>query len=213
MALLAWPLGLLLRVGAPEPFEGQSAVNDAAYLVEQGGPLLWIFAVPVLVALADRFGRPEVLGLAAALSLPATGQFVWQKQLWPNDAIPASRVAAAHAVAVAGGPGDVVLQRPAARFPPAPVLLVPLRVPFERFTPWLAQFAPAAELAARHERVYRFFRTRDAREARAIARELAARFVCLYDGERVRFDAASFLEPIYEEPRARCFRIVDAASS
>jgi hypothetical protein len=213
MALVAWPLGLLLRVGAPQPFAGQRPVNDAAYVVEQGGPLLWIFAVPVIVALADRFGRAEVLGLAAALSLPATGQFAWQKRLWPNDAIPASRVAAARALAAVGAPGNVVLQRPAARFPPAPVLLVSLRVPFERFTPWLAQFAPAAELAARHERVHRFFRTRDAAEARAIARELHARFVCVYDGERLRFDPAGFLEPVHEAPGARCFRIVDRPSS
>ena len=43
MALAAWPLGLLFRVSAPEMLEGQKAVNDAAYLIEQGGPLLWLF--------------------------------------------------------------------------------------------------------------------------------------------------------------------------
>jgi hypothetical protein len=209
MGLAAWPLGLLFRVAAPLPFEGQHAVNDAAYFVEQGGALLWIFAVPVVAALADRFGRSEVLGLAGAVALPATLQFVWQKQLWPNDAIPAPMVRAARAVADAGTPGDVVLQRPSARFPPAPVLLFSRRVPFERFTPWLAQFAPPAQLAARHERVHRFFRTPDAQEALAIARELDARFVCLYNGERLRFDPAGLLLPVHEEPEARCFRITE----
>jgi hypothetical protein len=211
MGLAAWPLGLLFRVASPVPFEGQRGVNDAAYFLEQGGALLWIFAVPVVVALADRWGRAAVLALAAALSLPSTLQFIWQKQVWPNEAIPAPMVRAARAVAAAGDPGDVVLQRPAARFPPAPVLLTSRRVPFERFTPWLAQFAPALELAARHERVHRFFRTRERGEALGIARELNARFVCLYGGERLRFDPAPALPLIYEEPEARCYRVPDGS--
>src|SRR4030095_16929628 len=56
MALAAWPLGLLFRVSAPEVLPGQKFVNDAAYLVEQGGPLVWIFAVLFLV----RFARTPV---------------------------------------------------------------------------------------------------------------------------------------------------------
>ncbi len=45
MALSGWPLGLLFRVSAPEVLKDQRVVNDAAYLVEQSGPLLWLFAV------------------------------------------------------------------------------------------------------------------------------------------------------------------------
>src|SRR5206468_4372807 len=53
MSLSARPLGLLFRVSAPEVLPGQKTVNDAAYLIEQGGPLLWIFTAIALVA----FGR------------------------------------------------------------------------------------------------------------------------------------------------------------
>src|SRR5206468_2796811 len=52
MSLSAWPLGLFFRVSAPEVLPGQTTVNDAAYLVEQGGPLLWIFTVIALAAFA-----------------------------------------------------------------------------------------------------------------------------------------------------------------
>ena len=56
VALTGWPLGLLFRVSAPEMLAGQQTVNDAAYLVEQSGPLLWLFAV---VALASASPRPR----------------------------------------------------------------------------------------------------------------------------------------------------------
>jgi len=130
-----------------------------------------------------------------------------EKAGWPNEAIPAPWVRAMRALARESQPGDVVLQRPGARFPPAPVVLIGRRVPYERFTPWLTQFASPSALEARHERVYLFFRTRDRDQAVAIARELGARFLCLYDGERVRFDTAGLLEPIYEEPAARVYRL------
>src|SRR6202008_4942491 len=58
MALAAWPLGLLFRVGAPEMLEGQKAVNDAAYLVEQGGPLLWLFTAGALARWMERRAVP-----------------------------------------------------------------------------------------------------------------------------------------------------------
>src|SRR5262249_55550175 len=65
MALAAWPLGLAFRVGAPELLAREKAVNDAAYLVEQGGALLWLFAAQALAALAAR--RRLALALAALL--------------------------------------------------------------------------------------------------------------------------------------------------
>ena len=105
-------------------------------------------------------------------------------------------------------PGDVVMQRPGARYPPAPVVLAGRRVPYERFTPYLTQFAPREALLARHEAVYRFFRTPSRDEALAIARSMDARFLALYGGDRVRFDTTGVLEPVYEEEGARVFRIV-----
>ncbi len=52
MALSGWPLGLLFRVPRPRSCEGQKVVNDAAYLVEQSGPLLWVFAAIALAGFA-----------------------------------------------------------------------------------------------------------------------------------------------------------------
>jgi hypothetical protein len=208
MALSGWPLGLLFRVSAPAVLAGQKVINDAAFLVEQSGPLLWVFTTIALARFARRSGVAALAAaLAGLLALPSTAHFVYEKNHWPNDAIPASRVRAMRALEKASRPGDVVLQRPGARFPPAPVVLIGRRVPYERFTPWLTQFADPRDLATRHEVVYRFFRTGDAEEAKGIARGLGARFVCLYDGERVRFSTAEVMETIYDEPEARVFRL------
>jgi hypothetical protein len=106
-------------------------------------------------------------------------------------------------------PGDVVLQRPGGRYPPAPVVLAGRRVTYERFTPYLTQFVPKAELEKRHVLVRDFFRTRDRAEALAIARSLGASYVALYGSDRVRFDAEGILEPVHEEPGARVYRIVN----
>lgn len=208
MALAAWPLGLLFRVSAPEVLEGQRFVNDAAYLIEQAGPLLWIFTSLTLAGLGASRPRAAFLALAVAvLALPATLQFLAKKAGLPPDRLPAATVRAMDALARSSQPGDVVLQRPGARYPPAPVILIGRRVPYERFTPYLTQFAPREALEARHETVYRFFRTLDGAEAREIARGLGARFLCLYGGDRIRFEAPALLEPLYEEPGVRLYRI------
>ncbi len=208
MSLSAWPLGLLFRVCAPEVLPGQKTVNDAAYLVEQGGPLLWIFTVMALVAFARSASRRVLAAVAVVvLGLPATAQFVLKKMEARADPIPAAMVRAMDALQAASRPGEVVLQRPGGRFPPVPVILIGRRVPYERFTPYLTQFARRADLLARHEIVYRFFHTGDRGEAMAIARELGARYVALYGRERLRFDTEGLLEPIHEEPEARVYRI------
>ena len=188
MALAAWPLGLLFRVSAPEMLEGQKAVNDAAYLVEQGGPLLWLFTAGALARWMETRTVPRfaVLAAVALLALPSTAQFAIKKATEAPDPLPAPMVRAMRALAAVSRPGDIVLQRPGARYPPAPVILIGRRVPYERFTPWLTQFASAAELEARHEVVFRFFRTTDAEEAMSIARGLGARYVVLYGPDRLR---------------------------
>jgi hypothetical protein len=206
MALSAWPLGLLFRVSAPEVLPGQRFVNDAAYVIEQGGPLLWIFTVPALVALASAYRPALVAALCVLLAAPSTVQLVVRKVLEPPDPLPAPMVRAMASLERASRPGDVVLQRPGARFPPAPVILIGRRVPYERFTPWLTQFATREELERRHETVFRFFRTTDPAEALAIARGLGARFVCLYGQDRLRFDAGTW-PVIHSEPGARCLSL------
>ncbi len=210
MALAAWPLGLLFRVSAPEMLEGQKSVNDAAYLIEQGGPMLWVFTALALSARAGQgiAGRGVVVALAVVLALPASIQFAWKKARLPYDPVPAPMVRAMDALAAASQPGDVVLQRPGARYPPLPVVLIGRRVPYERFTPWLTQFASRDDLERRHELVFRFFRTGDRAEAMAIASALDARFVALYGADRLRFDTAGALEPIYEDGGVRILRIV-----
>ena len=208
MALAAWPLGLLFRVSAPEVLPGQRIVNDAAYLVEQGGPLLWVFTAILLSSWATTPVRSATLLLfAAALALPSTLQFSLKKARLEPDPIPAPMVRAVRALAAASRPGDVVMQRPGGRYPPLPVVLIGRRVPYERFTPYLTQFIRREDLERRHHDVYRFFRTDDRAEARAIARALGASFLCLYGADHVRFDTAGLLEPVHEEPAARVYRI------
>ena len=211
MALAAWPLGLLFRVSAPEMLEGQKAVNDAAYLVEQGGPLLWLFTAGALARWMETGAAPRVAVLAtlAFLALPSTVQFAVKKATEPLDPLPAAMVRAMAALKAVSQPGEIVLQRPGARYPPAPVILIGRRVPYERFTPWLTQFAPAPALEARHDVVYRFFHTSDAAEAMAIARGLGARYVALYGADRLRFDATGLLVPVHEEDGARVYRLAD----
>jgi hypothetical protein len=209
MALCAWPLGLLFRVSAPHTLPGQKPFNDVYVLIEQGGPLLWIFTAIALTRLApDRRRAVAVVTVAALLSLPATLQFAWKKAIEPPDPMPAGIVRAMRALEVASRPGEIVMQRPGARYPPPPVVLAGRRVPYERFTPFMAQFVAAEDLERRHQAVFRFFRTADRAEALAIARGLGARYLCLYGTDRVRFDTSGLLEPLHEEPQARCYRFL-----
>jgi hypothetical protein len=209
VALTGWPLGLLFRVSAPEVLAGQTPVNDAAYLVEQSGPLLWLFTVPVFVKLATSPARRVLTAVAVVvLATPATVQYAVKKALMPPDRLPAPMVRAMAALEAVSQRGDVVLQRPGARYPPAPVVLAGRRVPYERFTPYLTQFASKEDLEARHLVVYRFFRTRSRAEALEIVRSLGASYLALYGHDRIRFDASGLLEPIHEEPGARLYRIV-----
>jgi hypothetical protein len=211
MALCGWPLGLLFRIAPPAALEGQRLAfsNDAAYFLEQSGPLLWIFTAIALARFAaTRLRRGLTLAALLLLATPATLQYVIKKATTsPAGSLPAPMVRAAAALKRASRPGDVVLQRPGARYPPAPVILAGRRVPYERFTPYLSQFADRQLLIRRHEAVYRFFHTSDREEAVAIARSFDARFLALYGTDRVRFDASGLLEPVYEEEGAHVYRL------
>ena len=212
IALTGWPLGLLFRVSAPQVLPGQKVVNDAAYLVEQSGPLLWLFAVLGLAAFATSPVRRVLASvLLVALATPATLQYAAKKLRTAPDRLPASMVRAMAALERVSEPGDVVLQRPGARYPPAPVILSGRRVPYERFTPYLTQFASKDALEARHLVVYRFFQTRDRGEAMELVRFLGASYLALYGHDRIRFDASGLLEPVHDEPGARLYRIRESA--
>jgi hypothetical protein len=207
MALAAWPLGLLLRIAVRDAFPGQKVVNDALYLIEQGGALLWVFTAVAVAGVAARRGRVLAAGFLA-LAVPSTVQFAVQKAGARPDRVPPAMVRAALALRGAARLGDVVLQRPGGRHPPLPVLLANLRVPYERYTPFRTQFGSREELDRRHEAIHRFFRTADPAEALGIARALGASFLALYGADRVRFDPAGLLEPIHGEEGARVYRIL-----
>jgi hypothetical protein len=210
MALCGWPLGLLLRVSAPEVLEGQKVVNDAAYLVEQSGPLLWVFAVLGLARFASspapssgRRGRYAALRDARDLAVRRQeGHY----RPGPHAGADGARDGRARhrfepgATSCSSGPADAGRRRPWCS--PAG------GVSYERFTPYLTQFVSKADLEARHETVFRFFRTEDPAEAIQIARSLGASYLALYGSDRVRFDTAGLLESVYEEEGARVYRIV-----
>jgi hypothetical protein len=207
LALSGWPLGLLFHASARD-IEGAELPSATIYFVEQSGAALWIFAALALAAWCAR-GRRGVLIVAGAalLAFPSTLEFVLRKANERRDAIPAAYVRAIRAIERDGQPGDRVLQRPVARYPPLPVVLAGRRVLYERFTVYLTQFASPEELRRRHEMLFRFFRTTDRDEAREIARSLGATHLCLYGSDRVRFDGRGALTPLHEEDGARSYRL------
>lgn len=209
LALSGWPLGLLFQAAARD-IDGRELPSATIYFLEQSGVVLWAFTAVAIGAWAARRRRPAVaLTLAVLLGVPSTLEFALRKARVALDPVPAGFVRALDAIAADGRPGDVVLQRPVPRYPPLPVVLVGRRVVYERFTPYLTQFAPSAELRRRHEALYRFFQTHDRVEALSIARRLRARYVCLYRGDRLRFDTDGVLVPLHEEADARAYRIAD----
>jgi len=208
LALSGWPLGLLFQAAARD-IEGRELPSATIYFLEQSGVVLWAFAAVALGAWAAERRRPVLaLLLVALLGVPPTIEFAVRKAGVDLDPVPAPFVRAVEAMARDGRRGDVVLQRPGPRFPPLPVVLTGQRVVYERFTPYLTQFAPGPELRRRHELLFRFFQTRDREEARGIAERLGARYVCLYGSERLRFDPAGWLVPVHEEDAARAYRVV-----
>jgi len=208
MALAGWPLGLLFRIAPPVFLAGESPHNDSAYFIEQSGPLLWIFTIGALATFARSPARQVLAGLAvAALALPTTLQFGIKKSRLPPDLVPAAMLRAARVVESATRPGEVVLQRPAGRYPPTPLIFAGRRVPYERFTPYLTQFAAPRAIRARHALLARFFRTRDAGQALEIAERLGASVVCLYGPDRLRFPTEGRVEWLHREPGARVLRL------
>jgi hypothetical protein len=208
LALSGWPLGLLFHAAARD-VEGNELPSATIYFLEQSGALLWVFTAIAVAGWAAKRRRPALaLAAAALVAVPSTVEFTVRKARVAPDPIPPAFVRALEAVARDGSPGDVVLQRPVPRYPPLPAVLIGRRVIYERFTPYLTQFAPREELRGRHEELYAFFRTRDREEALAIARRLRGRYLMLYRTDRVRFDTEGILFPLHEEKEARAYRLV-----
>jgi hypothetical protein len=206
MALLGWPVGMLFRV-TPLEFPGRPPYNEAFYFIEQSAPFLGIFAAIALARV--RLPLPAALALFAAVSLPSTVQFAIAKAATPKVMAPPAIVEAMSALAQVSSPGEVVLERPEPkRYPPPPMVLLGRRIPYARFIPYLYQVAPPRELRSRIETVRRFFKTEDPEEARDVARELGARYVCLFGEDDVSFPRERVLRPIYEKENARVYAIL-----
>jgi hypothetical protein len=206
MALVGWPVALLLRITADGRFD------ESVYFTVQSGALLWLFTATSLARLAANGPRRVmVLAMAAAVTLPSTIELVWRKALTPPDVVPARVTRAMAALEKASAPGDVVLTRPFSRYPPPPIVFIGRRVAFTQYMPYLRQFAPAPVLREREELVRTFFRTADVAEARQIARRLGARFVYLFGPQRIATQVeADLLQPIYLEEGVRLYRVAEA---
>jgi hypothetical protein len=208
-ALAGWALGLLFRISPLEPGASLRPFNEALYFFEQSGFLSWIFVATALGGLSTGgMRRLALLAVCAALALPSSVQFLWRKRQVAPLRISAPAVRAMRALAGVSGPGDVVLMRPELqRFPPPPLVLIGRRVPYTRFIPFFNQFTTRQARDERFATASAFFRTSDAQEARRLAGRLGARYVCLFGAEAVRFPTEGVLEPIFEEPRARVYRL------
>ncbi len=209
LALSGWLIGLLFRVSPLESGNRERPFNEALYFFEQSGLVMWVFAAIGLAQLRLRGWRRVVgLAVAASLMLPSTLQLMAAKRRAPPLVITRDAVDAMAALAEVTGPGDVVLQRPdLQRFPPPPMVLHGRRVPYTRFIGFYSQFVPRPERQRRFTQVMRFFETSDPAAARLIARELGARFLCLYGNQSVSFPPELLLESVFEAPRARVYRI------
>lgn len=212
IALTGWPLGLLVRVHPTELLQRRTHFNEATYFLEQSGPLLWVFFVLALTAVGLAGARAVAAGLAtAALALPSSAQFVVHKRSLPPGRMPPAIVASVDALSAVTAPLEVVLVKPdPRRYPPPPLVLIGRRVPFTQSIPYLTQFAPRKELEARLVAVRTFFQTGQPEEARAIAASLRARYVCLYGSDRLGFDPAGILKPVFARENARVYEIPGA---
>lgn len=201
MALLGWPLRLLVHINADNRFD------ESAYFAEHSGAVLWLFTAMALAPLATRLGRPLLAALLlAALTLPATLEFAARKRMLPPERVPAASVRAMAALAQDSKPGDVVLVRPTPRYPPLPMVLIGRRVFYSEYIRNLLQFAPRSELSRRRELQRAFFRSRDGSEAAALARQMNARYLYLPRGETIAFDGAGILERVYDQDGERVYR-------
>lgn len=207
-ALLGWPMSLLFQIRTAEPYARLTQANDALYFMDQSGPLLWLFAILTVAGWSSRLWKGAALA-AIALCAVSTVQFVAHKALLDPVRMPAGIVRAMDVLRRDAQPGDVVIQTAdPKRYPPPPLVLVPLRIPYTRTIPYLTQFASRSQLDRRLDLVRRFFDTDSAAEAREIARLLGARFFCLYGSERVRFDLGRGFRLVYSEANVSVYEIV-----
>jgi len=208
-ALCGWPLAAVFSITADPD------CDEAFYLLQASGLLLWLFAVPTLAKLAEggaqRSAWRRVLAATAiaAVTLPSTVEFLVRKAEQPPEALPAAAVEAMAALRRASCPGDVVITRPLprAQWVPLPVVLAGRRVAFSNYLGYWRQFVSPAFVSGRDKQVRAFFRSTRPEAARQIADALGARFAYLTGPQHVDFDAAALLEPVFDRDGERVYRI------
>ena len=217
LALTGWPIALVLSVTA------DPAYDESFYFLQASGLALWLFAAPVLAALAAR--KRAAAAAAVLVALVPAAELVARRATQEPLRIPAPTVRAMAALREASCPGDVVLTRPGVAFVPPVVVLAGRRVPLANYIPYWRQFTTPEALAAREREVWAFFRAGDAATALDAARRLGARYV-FFPGPPRPEEAPSgppaprlravrdllletgALAPVHVEPRAGVFRIV-----
>jgi hypothetical protein len=200
LALSGWPLAMLFRITADPAFD------ESAYFLQASGLTLWLFAVPALALLARRAPLAVAL-LVVALATPASVELVARKAAQPGQPLPPAAVEAMAALRAASCPGDVVITRPLPRFVPLPVVLAGRRVAFSNYLSYWRQFVTPETLAERDRLLRSFFRARTPSEALEVARALQGRYLYLTGKQKVDFETASILEPIFERDGERVYRI------
>lgn len=203
LALLGWPVALLVRITADQEF------NEAVYFTNASGAVLWLFTALVFERfVAARHPRhvPALLA-AAALTVPTTLEFTWRKAATAPDLVPERVFEAMARLAEDSRPGDVVLIRPYSRYPPPPIVFAGRRVAYTLYWGYLRQFLPAPQVYARSEQVRGFFRAETPDEARALARSLNARHVFLQGSQAMGDGARAILEPVYVKRDTALYRI------
>jgi hypothetical protein len=203
MALVGWPIGLLLRISP----RGEPTFNDAFYFLEAAGAFLWIFTAQGLADGATRGRRVLVLTLAALVALPGTVEFVVRKRETGARRVPSGVLEGMAALERETSPGEVVIERPHTPHPAPPLVFIGRRVPYTRAIPYFDQFALGHEVEHRLMTVRRFFQATSVAEARAIAESLGARYVCLYEGEDVGFRLEDLLDTVYDSPAVHVYRL------
>jgi len=197
LALWGWPLATFLSVTA------DPAVDESFYFLQASGLVLWVFAAPVIAAIARR--RVAVLVLLVAYA-PAA-EFVLRKTGQQPEVVPAPAVRAMKALRGASCPGDVVLMQTKVAYVPLPVVLAGRRVALADYLGYWRQFTSFEALAERKAEVRSFFQAEDAESARDAARRLGARFAYVTGRRKQPLEAAGVLEPLFDEAGQHVYAI------